>query len=59
MTRTIWCPNCGTKINYKEPKGACPIDEYPRCGNCDTYIYLVVTEEDYVLRQIKITMTNC
>jgi len=59
MKRKIYCPNCGTKINYKEPKGVCPIDEYPQCPKCAAYIYLVATQADYIVRQIHITMTNC
>jgi len=59
MKKTIYCPYCGTKINYKEPKGDCPIDEYPQCPTCDTYIYLIDSQQDYIIRQVRIEMINC
>jgi len=59
VKKIIYCPYCGTKVNYEEPEGACLITEYPQCPNCDTYIYLVGSEQDYIVRQIKIEMVNC
>ena len=58
MKRKIYCPNCGTKIVYQEPKGAVPIDEYPKCPKCETYIYLVTQYRDYIIKQAQITLIN-
>ena len=62
MNRRIYCPNCGTKINYVfivASAGTKVIDKYPQCPKCGTYIYLVVTTQDYIVRHAKIEMVNC
>ncbi len=59
MKKTIYCPNCGTKINYKEPKEVDLIEKYPQCPKCDTYIYLIDSKQDYIVRQVRIEMINC
>jgi len=55
----IYCPYCGTRVDYKEPKQANSINDYPKCSKCDTYIQLIKQDQNYVVRQIRIMMTNC
>lgn len=54
----IYCPLCGTKINYHEPKEDCPIDKYPQCPKCDTYIAVHASTQDYIVRQAHIRLIN-